>query len=66
MAHITMHHSRKQFNLFHNSLAVHQYELFSLYKSINLKINNLVILYTAKLQQKTKILFGRCSKRFAR
>ena len=66
MAHITMHHSRKQLNLFHNNLVVHQYELFSLYKSINLKINNLVILYTAKLQQNTKILFGRCSKRFAR
>ncbi len=65
MAHITMHHSRKQFNLFHNSLAVHQYELFSLYKSINLKINYLVILYTAKLQQKIKIMFGRRSKRFS-
>lgn len=65
MAHITMHHSRKQFNLFHNSLAVHQYELFSLYKSINLKINYLVILYTVKLQQKIKIMFGRRSKRFS-
>ncbi len=43
MAHITMHHSRKQFNLFHNSLAVHQYELFSFYKSINLKINILLL-----------------------
>ena len=43
MAHITMHHSREQFNLFHNSLAVHQYELFSLYKSINLKINILLL-----------------------
>ncbi len=65
MAHITMHHSRKQFNLFHNNLIVHQYEPFSLYKSINLKINYLVIVYTAKLLQKTKILFGRCSKRFS-
>ncbi len=35
--------SRKQFNLFHNSLAVHQYELFSFYKSINLKINILLL-----------------------
>ena len=43
MAHITMHHSRKQLNLFHNNLVVHQYELFSLYKSINLKMNYLVI-----------------------
>lgn len=34
-----MHHFRKQLNLFHNSLAVHQYELFSFYKSINLKIS---------------------------
>lgn len=65
MAHITMHHSREQFNLFHNSLAVHQYELFSFYKSINLKINYLVILYTVKLQQKIKIMFGRRSKRFS-
>ena len=65
MAHITMHHSREQFNLFHNSLAVHQYELFSFYKSINLKIKYLVILYTVKLQQKIKIMFGRRSKRFS-
>ena len=45
-----MHHSRKQFNLFHNSLAVHQYELFSFYKSINLKIN-ILLLYIAAPQK---------------
>lgn len=65
MAHITMHHSREQFNLFHNSLALHQYELFSFYKSINLKNKYLIIVYTAKLLQNSKILFGRCSKIFA-
>lgn len=66
MAHITMHHSRKQLKpVSQLPCFVHQYELFTLYKSINLKINYLVILYTAKLQQKIKIMFGRRSKRFS-
>jgi hypothetical protein len=65
MAHITMHHSRKQLNLFHNNLVSFINMNFFLYKSINLKINYLVILYTAKLQQKIKIMFGRRSKIFA-
>lgn len=65
MAHITMHHSRKQLNLFHNNLVSFINMNFFLYKSINLKINYLVILYTAKLQQKIKIMFGRRSKRFS-
>ncbi len=54
MAHITMHHSRKQFNLFHNSLAVHQYELFSFYKSINLKINILLLYILQNYNKKEK------------
>lgn len=53
MAHITMHHSREQLNLFHNSLAVHQYELFSFYKSINLKIN-ILLLYILQNYYKTQ------------
>lgn len=65
MAHITMHHSRKQLNLFHNNLVSFINMNCLLYKSINLKINYLVILYTAKLQQKIKIMFGRRSKRFS-
>lgn len=65
MAHITMHHSREQFNLFHNSLAVHQYELFSFYKSINLKINILLLYILQNYYKTQKILFGRCSKIFA-
>lgn len=48
-----MHHSREQFNLFHNSLAVHQYELFSFYKSINLKIN-ILLLYILQNYYKTQ------------
>lgn len=54
MAHITMHHFRKQLNLFHNSLAVHQYELFSFYKSINLKINILFYYIYCKINTKNK------------
>ena len=54
MAHITMHHSREQFNLFHNSLAVLQYELFSFYKSINLKINILFYYIYCKINTKNK------------
>ena len=65
MAHITMHHSRKQLNLFHNNLVSFINMNCFLYKSITLKINYLVILYTAKLQQKIKIMLGRCSKRFS-
>lgn len=65
MAHITMNHSRKQLNLFHNNLVSFINMNCFLYKSINLKINYLVILYTAKLQQKIKIMLGRCSKRFS-
>lgn len=48
-----MHHFRKQLNLFHNSLAVHQYELFSFYKSINLKIN-ILLLYILQNYYKTQ------------
>lgn len=39
-----MHHFPKLFNLFHNNLVMFIYmNLFSSYKSINLKINYLVI-----------------------
>lgn len=39
MAHITMHHFPKLFNLFHNNLVMFINMNFSFYKSINLKIN---------------------------
>lgn len=43
MAHITMHHFHKQLNLFHNNLVMFIYMNQFFYKSINLKINYLVI-----------------------